>query len=550
MDRRTLWAIGICFLIMMAWQKYYLDPIQQQQQAYEAQKKVAAEQAAKTLVPPMNNGAAAGLMAATEASKPAAPSASVKTAVLENENSRVNVSNNASAVDGWELEGFSKTLGHKEDKVTLGDASGFPSQLKLRFSDAALSRDVDQTWGSLETQGRTATSRIDTAGVRATRVFSLDDTGYGGNLRYTFHFGKEVPKYVFLDLFGSSKRANDTEGSIFGQRPDKVNVTYRDANGRWSKMGAQLKENHEATGNVTWLGLDTRYFVLAVVPQHIEGSELGTQVTKDNLADANSPVRGSIVFPTNGKTDLELDTRVYFGPKDMAALTKVSPVLSDTIDFGWFTVIAIPLLQALKWLYSFVGNYGIAIILLTFGIKMALFPLMYKSMKSMAKMSVLQPQLNALREKYKDDKEKLNVEMMNFMKANGYNPVGGCLPIVFQMPIFFALYRVLFNSMELYQAPFGLWIHDLSSPDPFFVTPVLLMGLMYLQQKLSPNTAADPAQQKMMQIMPVMFGAFMFMLPSGLTIYMVVNSAVSIAQQYFLNHKLGIKKKPLKAQPA
>lgn len=348
---------------------------------------------------------------------------------------------------------------------------------------------------------------------------------------------------MFLDLYGSPKRATDKEGSIFGQAPDKVKVTYRDLNGRHSVIGAQLKENQESNASVRWVGLDTRYFVMALVPTRADGVEYGAQVAHDEFYQ-NAAVRGSVVVPTNGKADVSFTSKFYFGPKEMAALTKVDPILSDAIDFGWTSFIAIPLLQGLKWLYTYVKNYGLAIILLTFLIKMALFPLMYKSMASMAKMSKLQPQLNALRERYKDDKEKLNVEMMNFMKANGYNPVGGCLPIVFQMPIFFALYRVLFNSMELYQAPFGLWIHDLSSPDPFFVTPVLLTGLMYLQQKLSPNTAADPAQQKMLQIMPVMFGAFMLMLPSGLTIYMVVNSAVSIAQQYYLNRKLGIVRKP------
>jgi YidC/Oxa1 family membrane protein insertase len=226
----------------------------------------------------------------------------------------------------------------------------------------------------------------------------------------------------------------------------------------------------------------------------------------------------------------------------MESLRAVDPILSDTIDFGWTTFIAVPLLQALKWLHTFVKNYGLAIIILTFAIKMLLFPLTYKSTKSMSKIAHLQPQLNALREKYKDDKEKLNTEMMKFMKTNGYNPVGGCLPILLQMPIFFALYRVLFNSMELYQAPFILWIHDLSRPDPFFITPVLLTGLMYVQQKLTPTAAADPAQQKMLQFMPLMFGVFMIALPAGLNIYMVVNSATTIVQQWVLTHKMGIKR--------
>jgi YidC/Oxa1 family membrane protein insertase len=544
MDKKTLLAVGISLLIWVVWQKTYLEPIQQQQQAAENLRK---QQEAQVQSKAASDAALQSKSAAVEnTTTNAGPAIAVKKVILENNKSQISVSNEPFAVDGWILENFSKTLGHAEDKVTLGDVAGFPSQLRVRFSDADLTKSIDQNWGTLESKnGQSAESRIETPLLRASRTFTLDETGYGTNLQYTFHFNKEVPKFVFLDLFGSPKRATDKEGSIFGQAPDKVRITYRDANGRHSQIGAQLKENQESAADVKWMGLDTRYFVMAIVPGHEQNVDLGVQVAHDEVA-AVPAVRGSVVFPTDGKSDFSISTKVYFGPKDLTALKGVDPLLGDAIDYGWFTFIAIPLLQALKWLYLYVKNYGVAIIVLTFLIKMALFPLMYKSMKSMAKMSKLQPQLNALREKHKDDKERLNVEMMNFMKSNGYNPVGGCLPMVLQMPIFFALYRVLYNSMELYQAPFFGWIHDLSSPDPFFVTPVLLCGLMFLQQKISPNTAADPAQQKMMQIMPVMFGAFMLLLPSGLTIYMVVNSAVSISQQYFLNRKLGIRR----AQPA
>lgn len=543
MDKKSLLAVALSLGIWVVWQKYYLDPIQQQAALQNQQRQEQLAQAASEARAQID---AKGILPDSQKKKvEAAPSAAPKSAVLENGETKVTVANAPFAVSGWELQGFSKTLDHRDDKVTLGDVAGFSPQLKVRFSEAELTRALDQTWGSLDVKGRVAESRLDTPTVRATRTFALDDSGYGAEVRYTFHFSKDVPKFVFLDLYGSPKRANDKEGSIFGQAPDKVKITFRDLNGHHSEIGAQLKENKESAAGVRWLGLDTRYFVMALVPQHVEGQEYGAQMAHDELGTA-AAVRGSLVFPTNGKSDFEIRSRVYFGPKDMAALTKVDSILADAIDFGWTSFIAIPLLQALKWLYLYVKNYGVAIILLTFLIKMLLFPLMYKSMTSMAKMSKLQPQLNALREKYKDDKEKLNVEMMNFMKANGYNPVGGCLPILLQMPIFFALYRVLFNSMELYQAPFAGWIHDLSSPDPLFVTPVLLCGLMFVQQKLSPNTAADPAQQKMLQIMPVMFGAFMLMLPSGLTIYMVVNSTVTIAQQYFLNRKLGITR----AKPA
>lgn len=538
LDKKAYLAIGISILIWVGWQKFYLEPIQKQQQLVQQER----EQLAAANQPPIAQDGKAAVMAAA----PQGTHLPVKTASLENPSSKITVSNEGYAVGAWDIKGISAE--RPDETFSLGEITGFSPQLGVHFSDLAeLNSAVKQGWGSLEVKGKSAVSAFNTPDLRATRTFTLDETGNGAMLHYSLHFGKVVPKSVFLDLYGSPKRAIDKEGSIFGQAPDKVMLTYRDLNGRKSVIGAQLKENQESAAGPRWMGLDTRYFVLAVVPSHDETNELGAQIAHDNLG-GNEAVRGSLVFPTNGKTDLEINARVYFGPKDMTALTKVDPILSDAINFGWTSFIAIPLLTSLKWLYAnlpnAIKNYGLAIILLTFLIKMLLFPLMYKSMTSMAKMSKLQPQMNALREKHKDNKEKLNQEMMTFMKTNGYNPISGCLPILLQMPIFFALYRVLFNSMELYHAPFAGWIHDLSSPDPFFVTPILLSGLMFLQQKLSPNTAADPAQQKMLQIMPVMFGAFMLMLPSGLTIYMVVNSAVSIAQQYYLNRKLGIKRAP------
>jgi YidC/Oxa1 family membrane protein insertase len=556
MDKKTIIAVVLSFAIWMTWEQFYLKPIRHQAEV-ESQRyqEAIAKRAKETKDAQAATAAQAQLGAAPEAAAKGkkdkagangsmAPEASqLKELRLENDSSAVTVSNGPWAVGNWQLKSFSRTLEKLDEKITLEEATGFGTQLHIRFSDAALNQAASQNWASIEKENeRRAVARLSSPDVEGSRALTLNDDGYGGLLEYSFKFKKEPPKFVFVDVLGSTKRANDREGSIFGQAPDKVHVTYRDLTGRHSQMGASLSENIEAMSSVKWLGLDTRYFVMALVPTGESAGEAGVQVVKE--LEGTPSVRGSLAFPTQGKRDFSFSTKVYFGPKHMESLTKVDPLLSDAIDFGWTSAIAIPLLQGLKWLYSYLKNYGLAIIALTFLIKMALFPLMYKSMTSMAKMSKLQPQLNALREKYKDDKEKLNVEMMSFMKANGYNPVGGCLPILFQMPIFFALYRVLFNSMELYQAPFYGWIHDLSSPDPFFVTPVLLMGLMFLQQRLSPTTAMDPAQQKMLQIMPVMFGAFMLMLPSGLTIYMVVNSVVSIAQQYFLNRKLGIKRNP------
>lgn len=537
MDKKAILAVLLSLAIWVGWQKFYLEPIQIQAQQEAQRLEQARAQSAKRAETKAEIDSK-GFFPESERKKlePKRPAASL---TIENIDTKMVVSNESFAVQSWELKSFSKTLEKKDDRVEMVGATGYNSQIGLRFSDGAYTEAVSGNWDNLtQPSSSSAVSQLNSALVNVERTINLAPNGFGAQIDYKFRFLKEPPKYVFLDLYGSPKRETDTEGSIFGQAPDKVHVTFRDINGRNSEQAADHTETIESAAGVKWLGLDTRYFVLALVPEVKEIGSAGAQLVSDNTK--GPAVRGSLVYSTEGKKEFTVSTKAYFGPKELESLRAVDPQLVDAIDFGWTSFLAVPLLHSLKWLFEYVKNYGLAIILLTFVIKMLLFPLTYKSMKSMAKISKLQPQLTALREKYKDDKEKLNVEMMNFMKTNGYNPVGGCLPILIQMPIFFALYRVLFNSIELYQAPFFGWIQDLSSPDPFFITPVLLTALMYFQQKLSPTTAADPMQQKMLQFMPVMFGFFMLLLPAGLNIYMVVNSAVSIAQQYVMNKRLGI----------
>jgi YidC/Oxa1 family membrane protein insertase len=534
-------AVVLSMVIWIGWQKIYLEPIQHQQTEHARQQQLLVSQRAKEVNPqgagvPGSVSAAAPDLVKLSGLKRDIP---LEIRKIDNGVSSVSASNGPGLLHGWELLTFSKTLDDTKDKIGLKTVTGFDQQLFIRTSDNERNPALGLNWQSVAASDRTVRALWSAQGWEFERALSLDETGYGGELKINYKFSEKIPAYVFIDLFGSPKRENDTEGSIFGQAPDKVHLTYRDAQGRHMEIAASHEATKETAAGVKWLGLDTRYFVLALVPAEPLRSLAGAQLVRDDRLGAPA-IRGSLVFPTGGKSEGAISAKIYFGPKEMASLQKVDPILADTIDFGWTSVIAIPILKSLKWLYSYVHNYGIAIIILTIIIKIMLFPLTYKSMKSMAKIAKLQPQLNALREKYKDDKEKLNAEMMSFMKTQGYNPVGGCLPILLQMPIFFALYRVLFNSIELYQTPFYLWIRDLSSPDPWFVTPVLLMGLMYLQQKLSPSTVADPVQQKMLQWMPVVFGVFMLLLPAGLNIYMVVNSATSILQQWILNKKLGI----------
>ena len=241
--------------------------------------------------------------------------------------------------------------------------------------------------------------------------------------------------------------------------------------------------------------------------------------------------------------------RLYDGPKEIDRLNQAGHNLSDAVDYGWFSVLAKPLLVLLKWIYRYVHNYGLAIIIITIMIKIVFWPLTHKSYTSMQKMKKIQPKIAQLREKYKDDREKLNQELMAVYKTYKVNPAGGCLPMVLQIPVFFALYRMLNAAVDLRHQPFMLWIHDLTAPDRLYIPGVdlpylggipvltLLMGItMFLQQKMTPSSG-DPRQEKIMLMMPVMFTVFFINFPAGLVLYWLVNNVLSIAQQYWINRK-------------
>ena len=221
----------------------------------------------------------------------------------------------------------------------------------------------------------------------------------------------------------------------------------------------------------------------------------------------------------------------YAGPKSLSQLEQIDKAMTDIIDYGFFSAIAKVLLGFLQTIHQFVGNWGLAIIVLTLFVRLLVMPFNMASYRSMKKMQEIQPLLTAVREKYKDDPTTMQKETMAVMREKKVNPVGGCLPMLLQMPVFFALYQALGQSIELYKAPFFGWIGDLSLRDPFFVLPVLMGASMWLQQKMTPSTM-DPAQARIMQFMPIIFSLMMFTLPSGLTLYMSVTTIFSIIQQY------------------
>ena len=285
-------------------------------------------------------------------------------------------------------------------------------------------------------------------------------------------------------------------------------------------------------GNILWTGLESRYFLRAIVAR-TDSMENQASFGKQGdvlFADLNYPKQ--TLAPGQSK---QFTFTTYLGPKDMDLLKAGGPSLSKAVNLGWFGIIGEPLLWLLKQLHALLFNsWGLAIIGLTLLVKIALHPVSKKSLKAMKAMQELQPKLKELREKYKTDKQRLNIETMNLFKAHKVNPMGGCLPMLLQMPIYIALYNVFYNSIDLYHAPF-LFYKDLAAPDPYYISPILLGIFLFLQQKLTPQANVDPAQQKAMMLMPLLFSFFLINLPAGLVLYIFINTAMAVAQQYKMN---------------
>jgi YidC/Oxa1 family membrane protein insertase len=295
------------------------------------------------------------------------------------------------------------------------------------------------------------------------------------------------------------------------------------------------KASFPKTADNGWIAMLQHYFVAVWLPKQGSQREYYAKALPDNLYSVGVIVPMAVIPP---KSSGSVTVSLYAGPQEQDALKAIAPGLNLTVDYGWLTVIAAPLFSLLQFLHKLVGNWGVAIILLTVLIKAAFFPLSAASYKSMAKMKLVTPRMTKLREQYGNDRARLNQAMMELYKTEKINPLGGCLPIVVQIPVFISLYWVLLASVELRHAPFYLWIHDLSAPDPYYVLPVLMMISMLVQTKLNP-VPPDPVQAKVMLIMPLAFGVMFFFFPSGLVLYYLVNNILSIAQQWQISRMMG-----------
>ena len=293
------------------------------------------------------------------------------------------------------------------------------------------------------------------------------------------------------------------------------------------------KTSYPKTSDDGWIAVLQHYFLGAWLPKNGTPREFYARQV-DGLYAAGVILPAPPVQPGASAV---LDVPLYAGPQEQDKLAKLAPGLDLSVDYGWLTIIAVPLFWVLSWLYHWVGNWGVAIILLTVIIKLIFYPLSEASYRSMARMRVLAPKLQRLKEQYGDDKQRMQQAMMELYKTEKINPLGGCLPIVVQIPVFIALYWVLLASVELRHAPFMLWIHDLSRSDPYFVLPVLMGATMIIQSRLSPEPP-DPVQAKVMKIMPIAFSVFFFFFPAGLVLYWLINNILSILQQWHINRVL------------
>ena len=389
--------------------------------------------------------------------------------------------------------------------------------LEIRFTEPSLNTEA------LKTPYTTSSSTVDISNGSGKVVLTqkLSSTTVTKELtfyndgHYDIHIKLSEPQGYFL---------------MTGQRPSADHTRYMVVQGVMIKQKAgnlKIIEDGDAEEALTVKDVDftsafDRYFT-SILYNFEAPLTVYTQVTKEE--DALLFVEGQPSFNLHG----------YLGPKESKVLEALNPKLTDAIEYGLVTMISKPMFKILAWIHDHIGNWGWAIILFTIMVKLLLFPLSYKGMMSMQRLKDLAPQMKELKEKYGKDPQKMNAKMMEMYKKHGANPMGGCLPMVLQIPIFFGIYRVLLNSVELQGAPWMLWINNLSQQDPFYILPLLMGASMWYQQKLTPNTMTDPMQQKIFQFLPVVMTVFFLTFPAGLVLYWLVNNLFTIGQQFVIN---------------
>jgi YidC/Oxa1 family membrane protein insertase len=377
---------------------------------------------------------------------------------------------------------------------------------------------------------------VTASGIRVTKVYRFHRESYVIDVGYEVE--NKSPAAIQPDAYFQLVRDGKPPVGDSAMLPTYTGIAVYTDKEKFQKVAftdvEKGKVNYPKKSSDGWIAMLQHYFLSAWLPANNVPREFYTRHLENGLYAAGVILPlGSVEAGANAT----LTVPFYAGPQEGDNLSRLAPGLDLTIDYGWLTVIAKPLFWFLQWLHQWVSNWGVAIIVLTVTLKAIFYPLSAASYRSMARMRVLAPRLQKLKDQYGNDRQRMNQAMMELYKTEKINPLGGCLPVVVQIPVFIALYWVLLASVELRHAPFILWIDDLSVADPYFVLPVLMGATMIFQTYLNPEPP-DPVQAKIMKIMPIAFSVMFFFFPAGLVLYWLVNNILSIAQQWQITHAM------------
>ncbi len=571
MEKRVIIAIALSVLILVAFRYYEerrmaelgkLRPPVQKQTSRPAET-AAAPPAAQAPVPPTPPPEAppkAVVPASVEDTK-----ATAEQLVIDGALYRAVLDNRGALLTSWQLKQYKSTGGQAFEMVAAThDAETRPYPGSLRFDDPALTtlanNDAYEVRVGEAGEGQsqetlsppvTVTLRLRRGDVTIEKQYLFEKDNYLVNLSLVMEKdGKPLTGRLML-----GQDVGPEQEHLIARSSQVVAVSSRGSKVERDSPPKDENEVRRIGGEIRWVGLDMQYFaIIAIPPRPIDGFDLQKRAVKTVGLDGKEVDRDllKLTIPTVGQANLE----VYLGPKKQSNLEAVKGTnLSGVIDYGMFSFLVIPLLAALKYIHQYVQNYGSAIIILTFLLTLLLFPFRLKQMLSMKKMQVVQPRIKEIQEKYKRYKKtdpkraEMNQEIMAVYKEHNVNPLGGCLPLILQMPLLFAFYSLLASSIELRQAPFVGWLHDLSVKDPYYILPIVMGVTMLISQKMTPMTpGTDPTQAKMMMIMPVVF-TFMFLnVSSGLNLYFLCSNIFQIGFQKIAERWIGDGRSSIKAR--
>lgn len=549
MEKRVLLAIVLCVGILVAWGQFFAPSSPAPAPAPGAEKPAGApaESAGKAAVPtaPPAPGAPAGAAssAPTTAQVPAAPERQTRFTTADQ---LFVMSNRGAALRHARLR-ETKYLQSKGDPASGVDLvrSDDPryAPLRISFPDSKFATPADHDWHVVAEGPDHVVYRSETPMVRIEKHFRVDPTRYRLHLDVTVENRSPAPHDHHLAIHVYGKQEPGAKGGFFSGptgNPASI-VCHTDDKTVRTDIDALGKEPLDKVGAVRWVAADEKFFLVAAVPYPENPARerrcMGRPTTETDGGEGTLSFAERALGPGQRT---QYSFAVFIGPKVMSDLDQVRPGgqdvgLTEAVDVS-LAFLSRPLLWLLKLFHSFSGNWGLAIILLTVFIRILTFYPTQKALLSAKKMQRLGPKLAAIRKKYESDRQRQSVETMNLYKAHGVSPFGGCLPSLIQMPIWIALYSTLNYAVELFRSPFVLHIRDLTAKDPYYITPLLMGGVMFVQMKMSP-TSPDNQQQAMMAVlMPVMFTAFSLVLPSGLALYMLTSYLIGILQQLYVNH--------------